>query len=281
MQAVSEKRDDRRHGTDMSGKVIIDDSLVIDVAVRDLSEGGARLQVATSDNFPGIFQLQIGADSLPVPVRKCWQSADRIGVQFLTPERAAELQHDVSQPSPALVANSRQHDSAAAGAVQSSLLAVEYKLEFEELPSHFGSSCCVVHVGLRNHSEFRAVHPFVCLPALGFDLRPAAGWVAGDMIAVRKTVRLGCADELILAKGIPVDCCSIILPFRPENGGYLRYAADVERPLAQLADLRLSCQVGAANFPADRVPLTIPASHIAGVILDSWGLDGEPRKVVA
>ena len=106
-------------------------------------------------------------------------------------------------------------------------------------------------------------------------------WAARDMVAVRKVVRFGCEAELILPKGDVVHCCSIILPFRPESGGHVDYAADIEHPLSQLPDLRLFCQVGAANFPAGRVMLTIPASHIAGVILDSTELDREVRRSVA
>jgi hypothetical protein len=54
----------------------------IDCAVRDISDGGARLLVASAIGIPDSFELAISGE----PLRQCrliWRKTDQIGVAFL------------------------------------------------------------------------------------------------------------------------------------------------------------------------------------------------------
>ena len=54
------------------------------------------------------------------------------------------------------------------------------------------------------------------------------------------------------------------------------FTAEIIHPFAQLPNILLTCQAGAANFPAERHALIIPSSHIAGLILDHVSFDYAP-----
>jgi hypothetical protein len=54
----------------------------IDCTVRDMSDGGARLRVASAIGIPDLFDLAIPAE----PVRQCrliWRKIEQIGVAFV------------------------------------------------------------------------------------------------------------------------------------------------------------------------------------------------------
>jgi hypothetical protein len=56
----------------------------IDCTVRDMSEDGARLLVASVVGIPDLFELAISGE----PTRQCrliWRKADQIGVAFISP----------------------------------------------------------------------------------------------------------------------------------------------------------------------------------------------------
>jgi hypothetical protein len=57
-------------------------SATIDCTVRDLSEGGARLEVASVVGIPESFELMLAGE----PVRACrviWVKATQVGVAFI------------------------------------------------------------------------------------------------------------------------------------------------------------------------------------------------------
>jgi hypothetical protein len=55
---------------------------VIDCVVRNISETGASLQIASPVGIPKDFILIVRKESLKRPCRVAWRKADRIGVQF-------------------------------------------------------------------------------------------------------------------------------------------------------------------------------------------------------
>ena len=55
--------------------------------IRDLSEGGARLQAAFATALPATFELQIPGENASVTVRQLWRMGDDIGVQFIGERR--------------------------------------------------------------------------------------------------------------------------------------------------------------------------------------------------
>jgi hypothetical protein len=57
--------------------------------IRDLSEGGVRLQAAFATALPGNFQLQIPGENVIVTVRQLWRMGDEIGVRFIGDRRPA------------------------------------------------------------------------------------------------------------------------------------------------------------------------------------------------
>ena len=50
--------------------------------IRDISEGGARLEVASQFGIPNEFKLVIGTDNWQRQCRVAWRKANRLGVAF-------------------------------------------------------------------------------------------------------------------------------------------------------------------------------------------------------
>jgi hypothetical protein len=148
------------------------------------------------------------------------------------------------------------------------LLPVEYDLHFEVTSDEISCRRCVIALQIRNNSDIPAIHPYFCLPDLGFQARPAAGWTARHVTSIRRLIRFCNIREFVLVPRTKVDCCLVELSFSPRQGGLIRYTKDIEHSLAQLPKIQFTCQVGAGNFPSQRLQISIPASHIAGVILD-------------
>jgi hypothetical protein len=65
-----------------AGKILFGRAGSIDCTVRDLSERGARLNVASPIGIPDVFNLLIGTDPLPRHCRVAWRKAIQIGVEF-------------------------------------------------------------------------------------------------------------------------------------------------------------------------------------------------------
>lgn len=59
----------------------------IPCVVRDMSNGGARLQVAQVTQVPDTFELLVELDGIEVPCRIAWRKVTEIGVEFLEQPR--------------------------------------------------------------------------------------------------------------------------------------------------------------------------------------------------
>ncbi len=84
-----EHRGSIRRRTLKEGKVILTDSTVMDCRIRDLSEGGARLEFGGLTNLPKDFRLLIVSSNTIVPVSLAWQRGQAVGVFFTGSEEAA------------------------------------------------------------------------------------------------------------------------------------------------------------------------------------------------
>jgi hypothetical protein len=78
---VDNKRKHQRHNVSDVGKIMISKPFsVIDCVVRDLSEGGACLEVSGTAGLPASFELVFAGQRLRCQV--VWQSGRRTGVAF-------------------------------------------------------------------------------------------------------------------------------------------------------------------------------------------------------
>src|SRR5215475_4077428 len=83
--AMDERRRELRGRTLRSGKIVFNSKQsVIDCIVRDLSDGGACLQVNATTAVPPSFELIVdGGNEASRSSRVAWRSDTRIGVEFL------------------------------------------------------------------------------------------------------------------------------------------------------------------------------------------------------
>jgi|ERR1700677_2913675 hypothetical protein len=79
---VNERRAMSRNRILRGAKILVNNRSVIDCAVRDLTDEGACLQVASPVGIPLSFDLLIKGESASRPCDLVWKSAGRIGVSF-------------------------------------------------------------------------------------------------------------------------------------------------------------------------------------------------------
>lgn len=80
-----ERRASPRRKTRFKATVVFgSDRDTLDCTVRDLSETGARLRLASPDNLPTRFHLIWAADRAVLEVEAVWQGGDELGVKFLS-----------------------------------------------------------------------------------------------------------------------------------------------------------------------------------------------------
>lgn len=88
---MEENRKVQRTRVLKGAKIIFNQRLSsLDCIVRNLSDTGACLQLASPVGFPATFELSLDGDRSPRPCRVIWHSADRIGVTFNGPIRTSE-----------------------------------------------------------------------------------------------------------------------------------------------------------------------------------------------
>jgi two-component system response regulator len=82
-RSASDRRDGKRSKM-LKGGIIAFSArhATIPCVLRDLSEGGARLQVAQSSAVPDTFELIVELDGLEVPCEVVWRKVTEIGVAF-------------------------------------------------------------------------------------------------------------------------------------------------------------------------------------------------------
>src|SRR5690349_5209455 len=89
MDQQKEHRRQRRNRTLKSGRIIFNGGYsVLTCTIRNLSEGGAMIEVVAMLGIPHEFDLAVE----PAPPRRCrvaWRRDNRLGVYFVTAENAA------------------------------------------------------------------------------------------------------------------------------------------------------------------------------------------------
>ena len=79
---MTEKRLFPRHRVLKQGTIAFRDGGHIDCMVRNISQGGARLEVATPFGLHGSFTLVIATDHFKRDCRAVWNIEKRVGVAF-------------------------------------------------------------------------------------------------------------------------------------------------------------------------------------------------------
>lgn len=98
---MEERRRETRHRTLRSGKIVFNDRRsVVDCLVRNLSPGGACLQVNTSFGLPAAFELMIDGNERGIPADMAWATQTRVGVVFrdaaAVPEASSSIAGETS-----------------------------------------------------------------------------------------------------------------------------------------------------------------------------------------
>ena len=79
---MDDKRKAVRHRTLKAGTINFNRGASIDCRVRNLSPGGACLEVASQAGIPDDFVLAVESDQLKQPCHVIWRTATRMGVEF-------------------------------------------------------------------------------------------------------------------------------------------------------------------------------------------------------
>jgi PilZ domain len=79
---MSENRKITRRRVLKLGTIALNGDGGITCRIRDISEGGACLEVASQFGIPDEFKLVIGIDNWQRSCRVAWRKANRIGVAF-------------------------------------------------------------------------------------------------------------------------------------------------------------------------------------------------------
>ena len=77
-----EKRAAPRHRVLKRGTLALSSGGGLDCTVRNLSQNGARIEIASPVGVPEVFTLVIEADHFMRPCRSVWSSEKQIGVAF-------------------------------------------------------------------------------------------------------------------------------------------------------------------------------------------------------
>ena len=262
-----EHRRQFRHKVRKDGKIIIGDSTsVMDVTIRDLSAGGARLAMPSTTNVPAEFSLAVPSESRLYAAQVRWRSFDELGVQFSGPGRPlfASSLRQAAKPVAEMAPRRQQRSSDEVLPVNAETFPIHpvFHFGYEPNPMFSDRGYCLVNLLLRNGGSIEAHQPFLCLPLLGLKVVAAPGWITQEVTAVRKMLRFARADLLALAPSEEVNCCTIRLPLNLGANGVLEYEAGNSHSVTDLPDLRLTCIAGAGNYPSSRIPFSVPGGDI-------------------
>ena len=88
--SAARSADDRRHVRRqrvLKGALVVFGAFerVVDCAIRDLAEGGARLTLPTTVGIPETFHLLIPAEQKIAPARAVWRTSREIGIVLTGP----------------------------------------------------------------------------------------------------------------------------------------------------------------------------------------------------
>lgn len=92
MNTDKNRRSHARIRTLLQGRIVFNRrGSLIDCAVRDLSESGARIEFATPFEPPADFELEVPTKKLTVWARRMWSSGTNHGVMFFEPSAKGEM----------------------------------------------------------------------------------------------------------------------------------------------------------------------------------------------
>jgi hypothetical protein len=80
-----------RHRALKQAKVVMHDQSTIDCTLRNLSEGGARLEFSDPVDLPDRFDVLIVSTHRLIPAERAWKRGTAMGVRFTGPERSLPL----------------------------------------------------------------------------------------------------------------------------------------------------------------------------------------------
>ena len=66
---------------------LIRESGLVPCAIRDITEGGARLQLPNNVTLPETFRIFIEGDDVTMTAQRVWSTLDQMGVRFTDRER--------------------------------------------------------------------------------------------------------------------------------------------------------------------------------------------------
>jgi len=72
-----------------SAKIVLGSTSILDCVVRDLTNGGARVQILNAVNLPEAVAITFDAGRTCRPCRVAWRMIDETGLQFTDPSRQA------------------------------------------------------------------------------------------------------------------------------------------------------------------------------------------------
>jgi hypothetical protein len=202
------------------------------------------------------------------------------------PTQSADERQSILQLRPMGVAGHRAvpvllSSSRCPAQVRSDYLQPEISLSYERHAVDSNSGTFTAEVSLLNRARHTAHQPFVCLPILGLQLSPATGWSMRDVSSIRRLRRFGPDRDELLASQASVHCCNISLLFNAASGGRVEYETGNWHGLNGLPDLRLTCVVGAGNYPSERLPLVVPADTIKSLITELIVMNDIPGSPIA
>lgn len=79
---MRDRRRAKRRKVLKEGKIMLAGGVAVNCIVRDISPGGARLELDGPVCLPGEFRLRIVAADLTLPAVPAWQRRDEVGVRF-------------------------------------------------------------------------------------------------------------------------------------------------------------------------------------------------------
>lgn len=80
---MAERRKSGRSRVLKSAKLVLDRSAIIDCVVRNLTNKGARLQIANTVDLPRAFEMTFDGGYSIRPCRLVWRTVTETGVEFV------------------------------------------------------------------------------------------------------------------------------------------------------------------------------------------------------
>ena len=71
------------------GKIVLSDTQIIDCRIRDMSDGGVRIEMGAVFELPKLFRLVIVSTNEIVPAELAWQRGQAAGIRFVGPPQPA------------------------------------------------------------------------------------------------------------------------------------------------------------------------------------------------